>query len=140
MKSTKVRHLNPRDFELAASDIVRRDLRKISSTRRDRLFRSFFGCSSKVCALVWRLIDPYRSMIREYTTVSPKHYLWCLMFLKIYANENVHSSMAGVDPKTFRKWCWIFVKKIANLDVELVSLFVPFILYLFIICQSHRFY
>ena len=108
----------PSFFERLASDIVKKDLRRMSPKPRNRLFRSFFGTSSKISALLWRFISIDRN---KHSTAAPKHLLWALLFLKIYATEYVHCAFAGgVDPKTFRKWCWIFVKAIANLDVEFV--------------------
>ena len=47
--------------------------------------------------------------------------MWVLMFLKMYGKESAMSSMAGVDEKTYRKWVWIFVFKIADLEALVVS-------------------
>jgi hypothetical protein len=48
----------------------------------------------------------------------PVHLLWALMFLKQYNTEEVTASMAGCDKKTFRLWCWLVVRVLA--DMELV--------------------
>ena len=110
----------PKFFERLASDIVGKDLRRMAPKLRNCTFRSFSGASSKVCALLWHFVDHSNN-----PTVAQKHLLWALLFLKIYATENVHASLAGgVDHKTFRKWSWIFVKAIANLETEFICLFV----------------
>lgn len=31
--------------------------------------------------------------------------------------ENVNASIVNVDPKTYRKWTWIFVNLIADLEI-----------------------
>ena len=49
------------------------------------------------------------------------HMMWALMFLKMYGKESAMSSMAGVDKKTYRKWVWIFVFIIADLEALVVS-------------------
>ena len=35
------------------------------------------------------------------------HLLWALILMKLYYSESVHSPMAGVDEKLFRKWTWL---------------------------------
>ena len=50
------------------------------------------------------------------------HLLWALMFLKMYAKEATTSRLAGgVDEKTYRKWVWLFVSAIADLEGDVVS-------------------
>ena len=114
--------MSSEEFETVASCMLRRDLAKISRLTRNRLFHSFFGTSSQICSVLWDYIDPYNTIGKKYKNVSPKHLLWALMFLKVYGTEDIHSTLAGgVDPKTFRKWCWIFIDYIGNLHVKLVS-------------------
>ena len=45
-----------------------------------------------------------------------------MMFMKIYSQEHIHASLAGVDEKTFRKWSWIFIDAIAGLEYEVVRI------------------
>lgn len=78
-----------------------------SSLRR---FRSFFGTSPDVCVILWHQLQ---TRIPEHG--SPEHVLWALLFLKVYATEDVLCSFVRVDRKTFRKWCWIFVDAISHL-------------------------
>ena len=65
---------------------------------------------------------------------SLHHFLWCLMFLKIYGKEKTMCSLlGGIDPKTFRKWVWIFMDAICELESEVVSVIV---IILFILSYS----
>lgn len=51
------------------------------------------------------------------------HLLWALVFLKVYSTEEVHCRIVGwPSPKTFRKWSWYFVGKIAELKDEVIIL------------------
>jgi hypothetical protein len=41
------------------------------------------------------------------SSARPRHLLWALVFLKVYASEDVHCCLVGyVDAKTYRKWAW----------------------------------
>eukprot|EP00171_Calliarthron_tuberculosum_P006568 IDg6568t1 len=82
----------------------------------ERRFRALYGVSPRVCATVWNLIT---SDLPPHA--SPKHLLWGLLFLKLYASENVHARIVGADEKTFRLWQWKMVKLIAALNVCRVS-------------------
>ena len=55
-----------------------------------------------------------------------KHLLWTLYFLKAYPKEGLACAVIGgsggaVDPKTFRKWVWLFIAVIADLKECVVS-------------------
>ena len=53
---------------------------------------------------------------------QPKHLLWALMLLKLYAAESVLRTLAGgVDEKTYRKWAWLYVYEISDLQYKVVS-------------------
>jgi hypothetical protein len=57
----------------------------------------------------------------------PKHLLWTLYFLKVYPKQSPGCSVAGassgaVDPKTFKKWVWMFIENIQELVDEVVSI------------------
>ncbi len=59
---------------------------------------------------------------------KPKHLLWTLYFLKVYTREapgcsTVGGSKGAIDPKTLRKWVWLFIERIAELADEVVSIF-----------------
>ena len=131
--------LHADDFELYASDILRRDLSRCSPSLRDHRFRSLFGVSSRVCAVLWEYLRRHGSFQRKKGS-SPKHLLWALLFLKLYGNEETHASLVGgVDRKTYRKWVWIVLKDIRRLKKHLVctmnSIILSFIyiLYSFIV-------
>jgi hypothetical protein len=47
--------------------------------------------------------------------------LWALLLLKLYLPENVNAAMTGPDEKTFRKWSWLVVGLISDIEEELVS-------------------
>lgn len=76
-----------------------------------RKFRTFYGISSEVCAVLWNQIEnkPYGA--------EPKHLLWCMLFLKNYNKEHINSAITNVDEKTFRLWTWRFVELLAKLNV-----------------------
>ncbi|ETV69081.1 hypothetical protein H257_15216 [Aphanomyces astaci] len=50
-----------------------------------RRYRAVFGISPGSTSVTWSLTDATRP-----STSRPKHLLWCLMFLKVYASEGVH--------------------------------------------------
>ena len=59
---------------------------------------------------------------------KPKHLLWTLYFLKCYPKEGpgctaVGASKGAIDPKTMRKWVWLFLERICELADEVVSFF-----------------
>ena len=86
---------------------------------KDRDFYSFFGCSQKVCADIWELLDPKETMPED---LEYKHLLWALMFLKLYTTEAILCALAGgVSKKTFRKWSWLVVNTISYLEADVVS-------------------
>lgn len=77
-----------------------------------RRFTSLFGVSPRVCAIAWDLI---RQKIPR--GGEPKHLLWAFLFLKVYYTEAVMRTITGVDDKTQRKWTWLFIDLLAELDV-----------------------
>ena len=78
-------------------------------------FWELFGCGPGFALNVWNLI------FEDFPEESIIHVMWALMFLKMSGKESAMSSMAGVDEKTYRKWVWIFVFKIADLEALVVS-------------------
>ncbi|KAI2499167.1 hypothetical protein MHU86_15319 [Fragilaria crotonensis] len=58
----------------------------------DRDFRSHFGVSPTVCFMIW---EKCKSSFLVHN-VLPRHLLWALMFLKIYATEDVLSTIAAI--------------------------------------------
>jgi len=69
------------------------------------------------------------------------HYLWVLMFMKIYSFETALCGHAGgVDPKTFGKWIWPFIRALAELEYTVVSFYVCIIYCTLINCYKSHIY
>jgi hypothetical protein len=93
--------------------------RKWDTTEKNARFRSCFGASSEVVATIWNRIEP---TIDE-PGLHAKHLLWALVFLKVYSTEDIHCSIFDwPSVRTFRKWSWYIVKKIADLKDEVIRL------------------
>ena len=88
-------------------------------------FCAMFGTTPRIFEKVWNRLSPYSTMDNG---VKAKHLLWALLFMKVYATEHIHASLAGCCEKTFRKWAWKFVNTISYLDSEMVCLLVIFII------------
>jgi hypothetical protein len=84
----------------------------VSARTKGRRFRALFGVSAVTCSRVWHHVKPSLP-----GCASPKHLLWTLYFLKQYGHEEANANFAGCDEKTFRKWCWLVIKTIADLDL-----------------------
>lgn len=82
-----------------------------------RRFKSFFGITPDMCALVWREIISFAP-----NAAKPKHLLWCLFYLKQYNVEHSRRALFNSDEKTIRKWTWIFVDLIANINVVILEI------------------
>jgi hypothetical protein len=57
---------------------------------------------------------------------KPKHLLWALYFLKVYPREGpvcsaIGGSKGAINPKTMRKWVWLFLERIVDLADHVVS-------------------
>ena len=64
---------------------------------QDRRFRAHFGVTPNVCSIAWQIVQSQHKL-----TIIPEHFLWALMFLKIYLSVHFHATIAGVDEKNFR--------------------------------------
>lgn len=90
----------------------------------DRAFRDFFGVSAIVVVVLWNLLVD-TGLLPDGGT--PMHLLWMLYFFKVYPKQGPACSSAGgskgaIDPKTWRKYIWPFVFRIADLVPVVVSL------------------
>lgn len=77
-----------------------------------RNFRAIFGVSPKACSIIWNFI--------KYSvpcSCLPHYLLWALIFMKGYHTEQFNAALVRTDPKTFRKWVWIILKAISNLNL-----------------------
>lgn len=84
---------------------------KENENTRQRRFKSFFGVTPHVCLLVWNKIQ-----LDAPSGAEPKHLLWCLNFLKEYPVEHTRKALLNANEKTIRKWTWIFVKLVADIN------------------------
>lgn len=85
---------------------------KTSKYVAERRFTSFFGVTPYVCSIIWEKLLPTLPIGGE-----PKHFLWALTFLRQYAVEHYRHSIFNADEKTIRKWTWIFVKLLSDLEM-----------------------
>jgi hypothetical protein len=93
--------------------------RSLLGRSEEREFRSLFGVSAFVASKIWRRCGTIGSLPPG---AKPKHLLWVLLFLKVYATESVHRSIVHTSRKTWRKWVWLMVPVVADLAPHLVSL------------------
>ena len=82
----------------------------------NRQFRSAFGVNPLVCRCLWESVSNILPQKYMYTA-RPKHLLMALLFLKQYNTNECNAAITGVDEKTFRKWLWLFVGLLAELDI-----------------------
>lgn len=80
-----------------------------------------FGVSPTLCSILWNKVE----LVKE--GVFPSHLLWSLLFLKIDDTQDFLCSITGSDEKTLRKWAWYFVKEIASLEAQVVSISIVFV-------------
>lgn len=91
--------------------------RRYSQAMKDKKIRGHFGASIAIITAIWNEIEASV----DAPGAMPKHLLWALVFLKIYASEEVHCRLVGwTDSDTFRKWSWYFVEKIADLKDTII--------------------
>lgn len=101
--------------------------RKWQSKDLDKRIRALFGAPSFIIANIWNRIW-YQLRPDEKDNVCKKgdpqfqYLLYALVFLKVYASEEVHCSIVGWPcVKTFRKWSWYFIKKISELKDDVIK-------------------
>jgi hypothetical protein len=112
-------------FLCNARDIQNRTSRCVgTAAMEDRRFRGLFGARIEIVLKVWWML--LKDGLRPKKS-KPKHLLWTLYFLKVYPREAPGCSAVGgskgtIDPKTLRKWVWLFIERIAELVDEVVSI------------------
>lgn len=104
--------IDPSVFEQLAGGMMRNLATTVSEETRVRRFRAFFGTTPIICSMLWSLC--VTSFIAQ--RVMPVHLLWALLFLKQYNTEEVNATITGTDEKTFRKWSWLVISILADLD------------------------
>ena len=87
---------------------------------KDLRFRGYFGISAKVAVMAWDMMDEHDCLPFEPIFL---HLLWALAFMKTYpANDKALSTaLGGKDPKTIRKYVWLFIRSIFDLESIVVS-------------------
>jgi hypothetical protein len=116
------------DVYLLGKDMMNRGQLKLGSLgagrSEDRRFREMFGLKAPAALDAWNRLCVHK-------LVPPGgmffHFLWSLMFMKLYSVEvdlcaNAGGSDGAVDPKTFRKWVWPFIKSLAELEYHVVRM------------------
>jgi ribosomal protein L37E len=95
------------------------DRRRWDSSEKDARFKSLFGASSLIIAEIWHRIEETVSL--EDRNAERKHLLWALVFLKVYATEEIHCAIVGwPNAETFRKYSWYFINKIFQLEEKVI--------------------
>lgn len=88
----------------------------ISKSVGMRRFKANFGVSPNVCHKLWQeLVKP--------NNPEPNHLMWTLKFLKTYPTENVLATILERDEKTLRKYIWLYVTCLAELNVVHIFFF-----------------
>ena len=91
----------------------------------NRRWRAFFGCSVKVCVLLWDKLVKNKIISTKDHRHSYCHLLWALILLKVYDREApLCKIVGGITEKTWRKHSWMFVGYLSNLESAVVSLLV----------------
>ena len=90
----------------------------------DRRLHELFGAHMGIIVHLWDMMKE-GNLLPEKS--RPKHLLWSLYFLKVYPREGPGCSTVGgsggaVDPKTLRKWVWLYIERITELAEDVVSL------------------
>ena len=112
-------HPSTDDILRLARILWNRNPEKVRSTQTEDVeFRATFGCHVLIVRSIYKLLYS-EDLLPEGGKLE--HLLWALMFLKIYAGFKDLASRAGVDEQTFKKWSWLFVLAIANLESIMVS-------------------
>jgi len=97
---------------LSLGNVVTKSTGVCLATQLER-FVAHFGVNPSICKLLWVLLKETPNFDSH---AQKNHLLWALHWLKTNCNEANMHSMFGMDEKTFRKWKYYFVKKIAELD------------------------
>jgi hypothetical protein len=99
------------DFLSAAESIEAKDDR--------RSFASLFGVRVSLRPVIFQCCQLY--IIHG---LEAKHILWGLIFMKVYATDDVTCAMlTRVTPNTYRKWYWIVIQAITSKNSLVVSPF-----------------
>ena len=115
--SSMIISVPPETFLELARDIKGMPRANLRSKNFERNYRTLFGVSPLVTSDLWNLCSVRLDEIHA----MPKHLLWSLAFINVYATEDVMCSLLGCDRKTFRKWVWPVLDAIASKQNSVVS-------------------
>ena len=116
----KMQHMTPPDMThilQVGQEIMGQSSSTPGSMTEDCRFRAVFGCGPLVALVLSGIVLTEPMVISGATVV---HMLWALMFLKVCSNKTAMSTMSGVDEKTFRKWPWVLIEAISDLESSVV--------------------
>jgi hypothetical protein len=107
------------EFGKLTCQTMRRSFNNSEKIRTRRIV-SFFGLKPRVMAKLWELLMEKAGPWPQGS--EKKHLLWALHLAKVYSSESVLSTNVGSpDEKTYRKWAWLFLERIASLEFDVVS-------------------
>lgn len=110
---------NEKDMPISAAAVealgqmIMRRSPTVSVGTSRRRFLSTFGVSSRVVRALWIILERQGTLPKLFT---PTHLLWTLCFLKVYGTEAIIAALCGCDEKTLRKWVWICLQQLADID------------------------
>ena len=122
------------DFYRLGKEVQNRSGQKLCAEgTEDQRFREYFGTSVHTAINAWTLLNEHNKLD---TGSEVTHMLWAMYFLKCYPLTQEACAAAGgtnsgaVDPKTWKKYVWPMIYALADLEAEVVSLFL-FVLFIF---------
>ena len=116
--------LTAKELQLEGLKLVNYTLERIyrvktTGTNKQR-FKTHFGCSAAVCALIFHDLQTTNDDTAhlDENGIDIKSMLMALHFLYRYPTENEREAIFDSSPKTLRKWAWYYVDKIQALKTE----------------------
>lgn len=109
------------DVMLVARKMWQRKNPYVGSTaqQEDRDFRESFGCGPFVALESWNMLCTLQYLPDGGTM---EHMFWALLFKKQYCKTKALRTLCGGDDaKTIRKWVWLFIDALAELESSVVS-------------------
>jgi len=104
--------LEPKAFELAGCSILSKKYKR-RDFRFDHRFAGAFGMDPNRCATIWNMLETCGMKKKGR---HPKHLMWMLMWLRVYATEEILHALSGCHENTVRKWVWIYVEAVASME------------------------
>ena len=117
MPPANANRITARHYEQLGLTILRRGPNAGTGLSFQRAYREIFGCSPRLCVLLWRHCDARHIEVGA----QPIHVLYACLLLEVYATVSVLATLAGCAQNTFTKWSWIYVYSIARLRPRVVS-------------------